>query len=230
MKALYLVSYALIFIFFTAFTTTEACEYAESNINFIKSQTEEALSKDDLNLSRYHAYKALNAIEKSKKQLKECGCDYATIGIEESSYLLKRATKANSLNDTKNLLKRSLINTEESLRAIVAHDVHKSKTSKDLLAINTQGDPLDEDGLPEDPETVLKRRIDTALEKYRKSLNKVVETVNCKEAKAFAERVYQQCEQELLVPDLSEGKKYYNLQTQKITAEALERIGTCASE
>ncbi|NHF57892.1 hypothetical protein FK220_000965 [Flavobacteriaceae bacterium TP-CH-4] len=227
MKALHIVSYALIFVLFSAFKPSEACEYAGSNITFVKTQTEKAISKNDLNLTKYHVYKALNAIEKSKKQMKDCGCDYAAIGIEESSYLLKRATKANSLKDSKKLLSRALENTLESLEALEKHDKHTGH-SEAYLAINSIEKEASSVPLVQKPsEAQMKRRIDIALEKYRESLNTVVETVDCKDAKAFAERIYQECERALLNADLSEGKKYYNLQTQKITAEALERIGDC---
>ncbi len=227
MKAFHFFSYALILLLLTALKPTEACEYAGSNITFVKTQTEKALSKDDLNLTRYHAYKALNAIEKSKQQMEDCGCDYASIGIEESEYLLKRATKVSAIQDAKALLKRVLTHIDESISALENHHEHVSTAAKDDLAMNI-ADSNGQKGLASKPKhTFLKNKIDTALEKYRVSMAKVVETIDCKEAKAFAERIYQECEKELLTPNLSEGRKYYNLQTQKITAEALQNIGDC---
>ena len=73
----------------------------------------------------------------------------------------------------------------------------------------------------------LQEKIDISLETYRESLLKVVLTVDCKEARAFAERIYKHCEKELLKPNQTEGKKYYNLRTQQITAQALEELGNC---
>ena len=71
--------------------------------------------------------------------------------------------------------------------------------------------------------------IDTSLEKYRISLDKVVQSVNCKDATAFASRIYAECEAQLLKPNISEGSKYYNLRTKEITAEALTKIGDCSA-
>ncbi len=227
MKAFHFFSYALILLLLTALKPTEACEYAGSNITFVKTQTEKAISKSTLNLTRYHAYKALNAIEKSKKQLKDCGCDYASIHIEESEYLLKRAIKVTTIEDAKGLLKRVLTNTDDSLSALEKHHEHVSSSAKNDLALNNTDDRDEGRSTVKPKHTFLKNKIDTALEKYRASLAKVVETIDCKESKAFAERIYQECEKELLTPNLSEGRKYYNLQTQKITAEALEKIGDC---
>ena len=65
------------------------------------------------------------------------------------------------------------------------------------------------------------------MEKYRESLDKIVNSVDCKEARAFAEKIYTHCEQQLLKPNLTEGKKYYNLKTKDITLEALNKLKQC---
>ena len=74
----------------------------------------------------------------------------------------------------------------------------------------------------------LERKIDSSLISYKKSLEKVVQTVDCQEALAYATRIFEHCELELLKPNLTEGKKYYNLRTKEITAQALEELrATC---
>ena len=73
-------------------------------------------------------------------------------------------------------------------------------------------------------------RIDTSLLKYKESLAIVVDSLSCTDAKTFADNIFQQCEQALLKNNLSEAKKYYNLKTKEITAEALLRLGNCGSE
>tara|TARA_R110002167_G_scaffold11308_25_gene50195 strand:+ start:751 stop:1449 length:699 start_codon:yes stop_codon:yes gene_type:complete len=226
MKTLHLSSLVIIFLLFTAFKPSVACEYAGSNLNFVTTQTEKAIAQDDINLVRYHTYKALSAIDKSKKQLDTCGCEYAAIGVEESTYQLKRAAKSTNLAETKALLKQALDHARSSLDAIHEHENHLRKPMNDMLAMNTNATGTTTLQVKSDM-APLQEAIDTALENYRISLNKVVNTVDCKEAKAFAERIYSQCELELLKSNLTEGKKYYNLKTQEITSEALERIGTC---
>lgn len=57
-------------------------------------------------MSKYFAYKALNAIVKSKSQLEDCGCEHAMELIDESSVNLTNATRATSLPSVKILLKR----------------------------------------------------------------------------------------------------------------------------
>jgi len=225
MNTLRLLGFALILFLFSSFKPTSACEYAGSNINFVKTQTEKALAKDDLKLVRYYTFKALNAIEKSRKQMSACKCEYASIGIEESAYLLKRASRLNDIDDAKNLLKRALDNTVSSIDALKIHDEeHTRKKSSKLLALNNSEEGESNTAPEADKPITYQEKIDASLEKYRQSLNKVVQTVNCKDAREFAEKIYNTSEKELLKDGLSEPKKYYNLKTQEITAEALERI------
>ncbi|MCM4165751.1 MULTISPECIES: hypothetical protein [unclassified Arenibacter] len=211
----------------TSFKGNQACEYAGSNIGYIQSQTEKALATEDINMSKYFAYKALNAIVKSKSQLEDCGCEHAIGLIHESAINLTNATGATSMPSVKILLKKALDNTLGGLEALNDHDSHNSRYNNDVLAMNTKTsmaekelhDPLDKNSL--------ETKVDIALEKFRKSLDKVVETVDCKEAKSFTQNVYRNCEKELMKPDLSEGKKYYNLKTKEIAANALKKLGNC---
>ncbi|MGB5274706.1 MAG: hypothetical protein WBN39_11680 [Flavobacteriaceae bacterium] len=226
MKTLRLIGCAFAILLLFAFKPSKACEYSGSNINYIKTQIEKAISQNDLNLVRYYTYKALDGIEKSKKQLDDCGCQHAAIGVEESAHLLKRAAKESTLNGSLALLGRSLENTKGSIDALDRHEEHLAKPKKDVLAMNMDH-PADNIPGVQLENRYLQEKIDISLETYRESLQKVVLTVDCKEAHAFAERIYKHCEKELLKPNQTEGKKYYNLRTQQITAQALEELGNC---
>ncbi len=231
MNKTYLFISAMALVLFSSFTSNMECEYAGSNINFVKSQTEAAIAIDDINKARFYAYKALNAIEKSKKQLAMCGCEYAEIDLEEGLNNLKMATKATSLNATRIFLERSLTYTLGGIEALESHDLHQSKYGNDLLALNTSTATKNKTVLStEQSITTLNEKIDISLEKYKASLQKIVETVSCKEARAFAKNIFDNCEKELLKSDLSEGKKYYNLRTKEITADALLRIPDCLNQ
>ncbi len=227
MKFYYSIHIVVLVFLFSSFKVDKACEYAGSNINYVKTQTEKAIAVDDINQARYFAYKALNAIEKSKNQLKECGCEYATDNITEGLLNLKFATKATSLNSTRILLNRALENTLGGLESLAEHDLHDSKYGSNLLAMNTIVAKKELTSMKKPGKMEFERKIDISLEKYRESLNKIVNSVDCKEARAFAENIYSNCEQQLLNPNLTEGKKYYNLKTKEITAEALEKLNKC---
>lgn len=230
MKLPYPILYAFIFCLFSSFKPTQACDYAGSNITYVKTETEKALGKKDLQLMRFHIYKALGAIVKSENQLEDCGCEDASERIIEVSELLKSATKTSSLADTRILLEKALQNVEKSLEALRDHRQNDSLYGSDSLTINTTNARTKTKlSMPPD-EKILKQKIDSSLTTYRASLQKVVNTVNCREAYAFANRIYEHCQQQLLNSSLSEGKKYYNLRTKEITAEALEQLGDCGRE
>jgi len=207
---------------------TKACEYASSNLGLVQTQTEKAIAENDLNKVRFFSYKALNAIEKTKKELTECGCEDANELIEEGKENLKQTVKANTLTDAKRLLRNALQNVLDGLSALEDHERHVSKYPTDVLAMNTAETENTESYSKIPTEDELHRKIDASLIDYQFSLDNIVETVDCKEALEFATRVYNNCESELLKPNLSEGKKYYNLRTKEITANALERLRDCS--
>ncbi len=226
-KVLFLLC-ALFFCTLTSFSDNNACDYAGSNIEYVKSQTRRALDAESVNLSRFYAYKALNAIEKSKKQFEACGCDYMTKSILEGLENLKKATRVASLDGTKILLKKALENALGSLEALQEHDeLHNSKYAGDVLAMNTVDTEKKKAWMKQPQGRELERKIDTALMAFRKSLDDVVKSVDCKEAYAFANKVYKHCELQLLNQELSEAKKYYNLRTKEIAADALNELEMC---
>ena len=210
-----------------SFRPKQACEYAGSNISYVKTQTEKAFDMQTLELTRFHIYKGLGAIAKSKEQLEDCGCAQASDFIYEADKLLKSATKTTTLAGTRALLGEALENTNEGLKALIGHERHGSRYGTGQLRVNTvSGEKLDTLPAPPDQD-LLTKKIDSALGAYRKSLQKVIATVDCETARSFASETYQDCEEKLLQPDLSERKKYYYFRTKEITAEALEQLGNC---
>lgn len=229
MKTLYYALCALLFLTLSSFTFENACEYAGSNIGYVKSQTKKALEANDLNTSRFFAYKALNAIEKSKKQFQACGCEYAMKSIYEGLENLKKATRTASISGTRILLKRALENAESSLEAIEEHELHDSSYASDVLTMNTKTSMQGKMAMKQPVGELLRRRIDNSLVNFKNSLDKVVTSVDCMEAYDFAKRIHNNCEQELLKDSLTEAKKYYNLRTKEIVAEALRQLEDCAN-
>jgi soluble cytochrome b562 len=217
----------VLLVLLSSFTVDKACDYAGSNINYVKSQTEKALAVDDINQARFYTYKAVNSIEKSKKQLKDCGCTYAEESISDGLSDLILATKATSLNGTRILLNRALEHIIGGIESIEEHELHNSKYGSNLLAMNTIVSDAEKMAMQKPSGKEFEVKIDASLEKYRESLDKIVNSVDCASARAFAENIYFHCEQQLLLPNLTEGKKYYNYRTKEITAEALEKLQDC---
>lgn len=232
MKTRYFSLCALLIFTFSSFSFSknDVCDYVGSNMEYVKTQTQKAIRTSDLNESHFLAYRAIKALQNSGKEIENCDCIEASDFAAESLNQLISATKAKSLDASRNFLNRSLENTIESIESIANHDNHGGPYGTDVLALNT----IDADETVE-PIVItegqsLKEKIDISLISYEASLQTVVETVNCKDALAFATRIYENCEQQLLKNNLSEGKKYYNLRTKQITAEALKKIGDCSKK
>jgi hypothetical protein len=199
-------------------------------MGFAKSQINAALLTDDINQARFYAYKAVNALEKSKTQLKVCGCTYAKSSMIENLDALLLATKSTTLEGTKTYLDKSIELINNTMFVLDSHESHNSTYANDVLSMNTNTASKTVINTKERKNLSLNEKIDLSLAKYKVSLEKVVATVNCKEAKAFAQRIFDECENQLLKSNISEGSKYYNLRTKEITQNALNKIGECTNE
>ncbi|WP_084182011.1 hypothetical protein [Maribacter ulvicola] len=206
------------------------CEYANSNMGYAKSQINAALLAQDINKARFYAYKALSALEKSKNQLHICGCKYAKESLLENIEVLLLATKSTTLAGTISYLNTSIELTDNTIIVLESHDIHNSIYANDLLSVNSSSSAKHTPTISNTHQNELFTTIDKSLEKYRSSLDKVVQSVNCKDASAFATKIFNECEAQLLQPNISEGSKYYNLRTKEITQEALNKIGSCPSQ
>ncbi|MFS4416719.1 hypothetical protein [Maribacter sp. 2307ULW6-5] len=230
MRNVRLLALGLSLLLFSSFSPNLECEYAGSNIGFAQTQAMKALKNTDLNKLRFFAYKALNALEKSKEQLEKCGCSYASKSMAETISDLKNAVKSEQLGTAQILLSRAVDHTNVSLEALAEHHLHGSSYGKDVLVLNTTDAEERSKTLDNGKVKTLNDKIDLSLKKYEASLQKIVSTVNCGEALAFAKDIYENSEAQLLKTNLSEGKKYYYLRTKEITAAAMETLADCPKE
>lgn len=229
MKTLHIMLCGLAILLLSSFAPSEACNYAGSNMNYVKARTEEALTMNDINQARFYTYKAIKVLQTSTNRFDDCGCKDAEVNIEESLINLKAATKSTSLNGTRILLQEALQQIVDALDAFEQHEMHDAAFSSKDFVINTSVEI--ENKLPtiDSKESELYQQIDTSLVSYTESINIVVDSVSCLEARAFANNIFLRCEQQLLQSNLSEGKKYYNLRTKEITEKALSRLGDCGT-
>lgn len=207
---------------------SNACLNATSLIGFIENHVQNALTADDLNMSRYHAYKALNTLDKSREKMLACRCDYADKHLQQSVENLKMATRVSSLEGSRILLRRALDNARAGRDAFEVHDdSHDGPYDNELLSMNTLSTGVSAGPSPPETEAQLRNRIDQSLKSYENSLREVVEGVPCREAQTFVERIYAHCERQLLRDDLTPAKRYYNLRTKDLTESALDQLKGC---
>jgi len=221
----YIASLFVIFFSLSSFNKNNACKNISSNIGYVKTQTEKAIETNDINIVKYHTYKALNAIEKSKKQFEECGCYTAELSLDKGLENLKNATKETSINTVRVLLKKALKNTVGSIHALKKYKA--SIFPANILAINTTSSK--KSSQLHDVK-ILHAKIDKTLEKFERSLHDVVNNLECDKAYEYAYSVFKICENKLLNENLSEAKKYYNLKTKEIVTNALNELNNCSKK
>ena len=197
-------------------------------IGFVKEQTERSLDEKDLSLVRYHAFNALNAIERSRAQLQACGCDYARKNLLESLENLKLSTRVSTLEATRIPLSRAMEYTAAALEALQQHPItHGRSNGQDpKAAVNTSFRQAQARRVFEE-ERILETKIEEALQNYERSLKNVVEGVPCREAVVFIRRIYTHSKNQLLREDQTPARRFYNLRTKEIAENALDRLREC---
>ncbi|PCE64302.1 hypothetical protein [Sediminicola luteus] len=207
-----------------SFATDPACDVAQSKIELVIQETQKALKADDLNNARYHTYKAMNTVQLLDEDMKSCDCVYAQEQFKEGDRLLKNATRTSNLHSSKILLERALEALTFGAKSLQEHESHGPHYSDKVLAMNTASsqDSLGKPVVRKQPQgKQLEEKVAGTLDNFRDSLQKVVNTVPKKEAQAFVKKIYENCQQQLLKPNLSEAKKYYHLKTKEIAWSAL---------
>lgn len=210
-----------------SFSTFNACEVANSNVIFVKDQTQLALDNSDFQKSRYHAFKAINGIWKAKYSFSECDCDGLATNMELASKNLKEATKAQSKEDQEVFLKIAMQNTLTGMTAIKGYkkvsqvDGTAKESVKENKVVDTSRKMVEEAYL---------NQIEEALSKFEKSLNKVVELDDCQNAYKFIRAMQDETHEKLSKKDLTNRKIYYLTRVVEITNGALLKInGGCDS-
>ncbi|MEM9000236.1 MAG: hypothetical protein AAGB24_08215 [Bacteroidota bacterium] len=206
---------------------TDSCESVGSNMAYIKSQTETALKKDDLDMAKYHTYKALNGIWKAKASIEKCGCAGVIEGMQMASQHLKEAIRTYSIEDSKTFLHIALQRTLSSIVALKKFGApKKSNYRDDILTMNThkgeEAKNASEVSLLRQTDIIA--QIENSLSKFESSLYEVVSITDCYQARDFIEEVQGKTSRKLNNPDISEGKQYYHSRVLEITQEALLKL------
>ncbi len=207
-----------------------SCRNMESLLGFVEDHILNALEAEELQMARYHTFKALNTLVKSENNFGACQCDFALKNIRQCEAGLKLATRVSTIDGTQILLKRALEDVRATEEALEEHEsMHTGPYDNELLAMNTlNAKPASSSSGIKSEMLALESKIDQSLVAYRRSLDEVVRTVPCDEALDFVRRVYAHCEKQLLREDLSAAKRYYNIKTKEITENALDNLRNCS--
>ncbi|WP_375325066.1 hypothetical protein [Flagellimonas sp. GZD32] len=212
----------------SSFKTPQACTYASSNLDYIKSQIQNAVSAKDINMAKYHAYKALNSIEKTRGNFLDCGCDGTIESLEKVLSHLKKATKSGSFQHSKTDLHMALENVmigEKVLR--IFEQETESSYGSNVLVLNTKQALETESSILLTQGAAIKQQVHNCLLSFETSLDKVVTDVDCPDAQRFISNIYEESRLVLLNTELSPHKKEYHQRVKALSESALNRLKNC---
>ncbi|SHG17306.1 hypothetical protein [Flagellimonas flava] len=214
----------------SSFISRNACEYANSNLEYIKIKTEEAITAENFEQSKYFSFKALNSIEKTRSNFIDCGCDGTIESLEAALFYLKESTKATSFRTSKKELHKALEHIAIGTKVLdIFEEEAVSAYGNDILFLNTKDALKHQGGIVLNEENTVKKQVHTCLLGFESSLDKVVTGVECKEAHQFISRIHNEAIETLLDTGLSEHKKQYHQRVKTITMGALKRLGDCGA-
>lgn len=214
-----------------SFTNTNACQIANSDVISIKAHTEKALEMNTLEMSRYHTFKALSSLEKTKTNLNDCGCEPALVTAKDAEMNLKRATRSKNLKDSKGFLKIALQNALITLDALNNYDEANSSTyGNDVLVMNTKEVLNDQGGILLSPQKQLEERMNKSISEFETSLEAVVQHVDCADAFSFINKIIDKSNRQLKKKTLSKAQGQYHLRIKTIAHDALLKLEGCPTK
>ncbi|WP_435623033.1 hypothetical protein [Flagellimonas sp.] len=207
---------------------SNACEYANSNMEYIKDQTETAISATELQITKYYAYKAINGIEKTRSNFEACGCQEAISSLDDVLDNLKEATRAETHPSSKEALQKALKNTLKGIKELEDYGLSISDVYGDTMLVLNTKEVMEAQGgilLPEGK--LLEQQIHNGLKNFEISIDNIVNQLDCAEAKRFIKKTYNNASITLLNTDLTKPKKIYHQRVKTITKEALAKLKEC---
>jgi len=219
---------ALSLLTMASFTTYNACEFANTNTLYIKDQTQLAYNANDFKMVKYHAYKALTGIERSKNNFKDCGCNAALEGINRTKENLKSATKSSALFDAKSFVEIALKNTTISIIALEGFKQKKNTVyNEGFLTMDALNLNLINDNIIELEGLTLSEKIENGVNKFKTSLAKMIAVNDCSIALNYVQTTHKLSVLKSNDENVSPGKRYYHKRIKEITAQALEDLKSC---
>lgn len=217
------------FVMMAAFKPFNACEYAGSSINFIKIQAETALSSKSHTMMKFFSGKALKSMKTTMTNFNDCGCTNASRHLTLVEQNLRFAMKAPQLLKSKQHLLIVLSGVNESIAMLEDYENGTESYYGDhILTLNTKTNIELQGGvafLPKAKEKEL--QVENSLNDFQKSIDKVVNHVECEEAFQFISKIHQESKTKIEMEPQTDSKKYYHKRIMEITEEALKDLGGC---
>ena len=211
-----------------AFTNYNSCEYANTNIDFVKTQTQTALEANDINIVKLFTNNALDAIDQTKSTFIDCGCLEATDPINSIEKNLKLVTRATKIEESKDLLKVALQNVVLSIKLLREHEEENTSFyGNDVLEMNTKSSLDRQGGIVLPKGKAREELIYESLTEFKISIDNVVKNVDCEDAFFFISKIHKNAKRDLNNISLSENERFYHEKVRDIAYQALLKLDGC---
>ncbi|MCK0158425.1 hypothetical protein MWU65_14615 [Cellulophaga sp. F20128] len=121
--------YLSFFFLTTLFYTNSNCDSAYSSSSYALNYAKKALKADNFDHQKYYAEKSLIALEKTKKQMKECDCKDAVNAVLNGITNLEKAATPKDWDLGRHYSKLALKNVENTITALDAFTLNSSASA-----------------------------------------------------------------------------------------------------
>lgn len=194
MKKNYLV---LLFILTSqVFYGQTACDDANSDLIYAYSHVKSSYNSNNISHLKYYANRSLEVFERSKKKLKECGCETAYDLAFEAAQLLSKVESAESYEDGRFFVKRARDIAQQSVTeldkcTVPTKDVQVNIDSQQLSSLQMEQEKLKQQQeelkrraeeikikLAEQDEKALKLKKEEIINSYKTAISSNIESYN----------------------------------------------------
>jgi hypothetical protein len=189
------------FLFFIsisyAFYGQTACDEANSELVYAYSHAKSSYNSNNISHLKYYANRSLESFERTKKKLKECGCETAYDLAFESTQLLSKVESAETYEDGRFFVKRARDIAQECVTeldkcTIPVKDIQANKNNnQELSSLQLEQEKLKQQQeelkrrseeikikMAEQDEMALKLKKEEMINSYKSVISSNIETYN----------------------------------------------------
>ncbi|WP_100612526.1 hypothetical protein [Confluentibacter lentus] len=225
-----------------------ACDDANSDLIYAYSHAKSSYNSNNISHLKYYANRSLEVFERSKKKLKECGCDTAFDLAFEAAQLLAKVETAETYEDGRFFVKRARDIAQQSVTeldkcTIPTKDIQVSNGSDQLFSLQMEQEKLKQQQeelkrraeeikvkLAEQNDMELKLKKEQMINSYKSAISSNIESYN--NALKVCNCAHEPIKLDDKTTDVSqksvdEIKSYYLNSLKGLTSNYLAQLNSC---
>lgn len=225
-----------------------ACDDANSDLIYAYSHVKSSYNANNISHLKYYANRSLESFERSKKKLKECGCETAYDLAFESAQLLSKVETAETYEDGRFFVKRARDIAQESVTALdkctvsTSSPMTSSTGDSQLSSLQMEQERLKQQQeelkrraeeinakLAQQNEMELKLKKEQMINSYKSAISSNVESYNnsLKVCNCISSLIKVEDNTDVSTKSLEEIKTYYLNSLKGLTSNYLAQLNSC---